>query len=184
LPTLADRTAWWTSANQRQLSVAREDGQVTIGIASDASDGFDASVTTRCKIVGDFVAQARFQLLQWTGANGIWVSLMAADLGGVNVYRTDAFGETYGVYVPPSGGKAVPARGSSGILRLIRQGGMITGSYRSGSDWVAIFGGKGPTADTAISLSVFNLPDVAPFAGQQAAVRFSDFTLAAKTLDC
>jgi hypothetical protein len=96
LPTLADRTAWWTAASQPQLSVTREDGQVTVRIPGDASDGFNAGIQTRCKIVGDFDARLSFQLLQWPGADGIWVSLMAADLGGVNTYRTDAFGQDYG----------------------------------------------------------------------------------------
>jgi hypothetical protein len=78
----------------------------------------------------------------------------------------------------------VPAGGSSGILRLTRERGTITGSYRAGSDWVTIFSGKGPTADTAINLSVFNIPSVAPFAGRPATVRFTGFTLVAKPLTC
>jgi hypothetical protein len=184
VPTLADETAWWTGANQQQLSVMHDNGQVRISIPSDASSGFNASVQTRCRIIGDFDARASFQLLQWPGADGIWVSLMAADLGGVNTYRTDAFGETYGAYIPPSGGTTAPAAGTSGVLRLTRHGDAITGSYRAGSRWVEIFSGRGPAADTAINLSVFNLADVAPFAGRPATVRFSTFTLAADRLSC
>ena len=164
--------------------MTREDGEVTIIVSREASDGFNATTTTRCRIIGDFDAQVRFQLLQWSGATGVWVSLMASDLGGVNAYRTDAFGETYGVYIPPSGGTSVPAAGNTGVLRLTRQGSTITGFYQAGRDWITIFAGRGPTDATSINLSVFNLPDVAPFAGRPATVRFSDFKLTARTLNC
>jgi DNA-binding SARP family transcriptional activator len=183
-PTLANRAAWWTGVNQRQLSVTPEGDQVTINIPGNATDGFNASLGTRCKVVGDFDAQVSFRLMQWSGADGIWVSLMAGDLGGVNAYRSDSFGEVYGAYIPPSGGTTVPATDSNGVLRLVRRGAKISGSYRVGNNWVTIFDGNGPTVNTAINLSVFNLPDVAPFAGRPATVRFNAFTLAATALAC
>jgi hypothetical protein len=184
VPTLGDPTDWWTAKSQPQLSVTHAGGQVTVTVSGDATDGFNASVQTRCRVVGDFDARATFQLVEWPGADGIWVSLMAANLGGVNTYRTDSFGETYGTYVPPSGGTSVPAAGFNGDLRLRREGARLTGAYRAGKDWITIFTGKGPTAETAINLSVFNLPEVAPFAGRPAVIRFSGFTLTAKTLHC
>jgi DNA-binding SARP family transcriptional activator len=183
-PTLADPTDWWTATHPRQLSVARTDDRVTVGMPGSAGDGFNATIETRCKVIGDFDARARFQLLQWPGTDGIWVSLMAADLGGVNTYRSDAFGETYGAYIPPHDGTTVPASGSSGTLRLTRQGNLITGSYLADGSWVTIYKAIGPTTDTAISLAVFNLPDVSPFAGRPATVSFDGFTLAARKLRC
>lgn len=161
-----------------------EGDQVTINVPGDATDGFNASLQTRCKVVGDFDAQVKFDLAQWSGADGIWVSLMASDLGGVNSYRSDSFGEIYGTYIPPSGGTSVSTDARKGSLRLTRRGDTISGLYRAGSNWVTIFDGKGPTANTAISLSVFNLPDIAPFAGRPATVRFSAFALAAETVTC
>jgi hypothetical protein len=125
-----------------------------------------------------------FRLVDWAGADGIWLSLSASDLGGVNVYRTDAFGESYGTYIPPSGGTSVPATGTGGSLRLVRKGSEISGSYRDGSNWVTIFSGAGPTAASALGLGVFNLADVATFAGRPATVRFDSFTLNAGTLAC
>ena len=170
--------------NQPELALRQADAQVTVNIAATATDGFNASLQSRCKVVGDFDARATFQLLQWPGVDGVWVSLMAADLGGVNTYRSDSFGEIYGAYIPPSGGTSVPTHDTGGVVRLTREGDTIAGSYRVGTEWTTIFSGTGPTAKTAISLAVFNLPDVAPFAGRAASVRFSAFTLTANRFDC
>ena len=47
-----------------------------------------------------------------------------------NVYRASAsWGDTYGVFYPPSAGTSVPATGSHGALRLVRQGTTMTGYY-------------------------------------------------------
>ena len=108
---------------------------------------------------------------------------MASNLNGVNTYRTDAFGQVYGTYIPDTGGTTVAASGDRGTLRLTRQGSIITGSYRDGGDWVTIFRGPGGNGDTSLSLSVFNLAH-APFAGRATTVMFDSFALTADALTC
>lgn len=141
------------------------------------------TIGTRCKAHGDFDAQAGFKLDQWPGANGVWVSLMASNLEGMNTHRTDAYGEVYGTYIPPSGGASVPASGDRGTLRLRREGSMVTGSYRHDGDWVTIFRAPGATGDTSLALSVFNL-SYAPFAGRATTVTYDSFALTGDALVC
>lgn len=183
-PTLADPRAWWTGGSDQQVAVTQADGVVTFAVSATAPDGFNASVRTRCRVEGDFDAEVDFHLVQWPGTDGITVTLMAADLGGVNTYRSDTFGESYGTYIPPSGGTLVPATGTSGTLRLARNGSTFTGSYNDGSRWVTIFSAAGPTQPTAVQLGVFNNQSVGLFGGRPATVSFDSFTLHAGTLDC
>jgi DNA-binding SARP family transcriptional activator len=183
-PTLADATGWWMGENSQQVVVTQATGVVTMAISATAPDGFNAALSSRCRVEGDFDAEVGFRLMQWPGADGINVTLMAADLGGVNTYRTDAFGESYGAYIPPSGGKVVPATGNSGTLRLARAGSEFTGSYNDGTGWVTIFSGTGPIQPTSVQLGVFNNVNVGAFGGRPATISFDSFTLNADTLDC
>ncbi len=183
-PTLADARGWWTGGSDQQVAVTQANGVVTVAVSATAPDGFNASVRTRCRVEGDFDAEVDFRLVQWPGSDSITVTLMAADLGGVNTYRTDAFGESYGTYIPPSGGTVVQATGDSGTLRLARKGNMFTGSYNDGTHWVTILSAPGPTQPTAVQLGVFNNTDVGLFGGRPATVSFDSFTLHAGTLDC
>jgi DNA-binding SARP family transcriptional activator len=183
-PTLADAKEWWTGGNDEQITVTQADGVVTVAVSAAAPDGFNASVRTRCRAEGDFDAEVSFHLLQWPGTDGISVTLMAADLGGLNTYRTDAFGESYGAWIPQSGGTVTAATGNSGTLRLARTGSQFAGSFKDGTTWVTIFSGPGPTQATAIQLGVFNQTNVGAFGGQPATVSFDSFTLNAATLDC
>jgi DNA-binding SARP family transcriptional activator len=182
-PTLADRTAWWNGSNQPGVTITHTGGQVTFGVAASARDEFTVTIGTRCKAHGDFDAQAGFRLVEWPGANGVWVSLMASNLEGMSTHRTDAYGESYGTYIPGTGGSTVPANGDRGTLRLRRQGNIITGYYRDGDDWVTILRGPGATGDTSLNLSVYNLT-YAPFAGRATTVTFDSFALTADALAC
>lgn len=177
-PVLGDRRGWWAGGgDQSQVTVDQTPGSVSFTVPATAPDGFNSSVTTRCRLAGDFDVQVGFRLDQWSGGDGIWVSLLAADLGGVNVYRTDAFGETYGAYFPPNGTPPVSASGSSGQLRLIRAGSEFTGEYDDGSGWRTLLQGPGSAAPTAVQLGVFNLSNVAPFAGYPAEITFTSLAV-------
>jgi DNA-binding SARP family transcriptional activator len=184
-PSLADPTTWLHGTNEADLQLVQSAGSVDVSIPATAMDGWSVFVQTRCRASGDFDARTHFTLSEWPGADGIWVSLAASDLGGVNAYRTDAFGESYGTYVPPSGGTSIHASGMGGWLRLARSASSITGSYsEDGQTWTTIYTGSGATDATALALGVFNLPSVASFAGMPARVAFDSFDLTAPTLDC
>ncbi len=189
IPTLDDPRTWWVgNPNPQEITVTQANGAVTFDVSGDAGNGFSTSLNTRCKASGDFDTSVHFTLLEWPGADGVWVSLFATDLGGVNTYRTDAFGEVYGFYVPPPNRPnqppLIPAAGNDGYLRLTRVGSTFTGSYSTdGTNWTAIGSEQGPTAPTGIDLGVFN-GDVATFADEPVRVRFDSFTLNAPSLTC
>jgi len=94
-----------------------------------------------------------FNLVTWPAQNGVWVSLM---VGGTpfNVYRVSwqfEPSEAYGAYLPPAG-TTVSATGTTGTLRLTREGDIFTAYYRSGDSWVPIISGTGPTGDVPLTL--------------------------------
>ena len=180
-----DRAIWFQGSDDPSVTISQAHGRVTVAVPSSAAQGFNAGIGTGCKAHGDFDARVRFTLVDWPFADGLWVSLMAADLGGVNTYRTNNFGsEQYGSFIPPSGGTLVPASSNRGVLRLARQGDTITSSYRQRGDWVTIFSGTGPTGDSGINLVVFNLSFVAPFGGAPATIAFESFALNADAIVC
>jgi hypothetical protein len=180
-----DTAVWFQGSDDPSVTISQGRGRVTVAVPSGAAQGFNAGIGTACKAHGDFDARLRFALVDWPFADGLWVSLMAADLGGVNTYRTNNFGsEQYGSFIPPSGGTLVPARGNRGVLRLTRQGDTITSSFREGGHWVMIFSGTGPTGDSGINLVVFNLSFVAPFGEAPATIAFESFALNADAIVC
>jgi hypothetical protein len=180
-----DSAIWVPFADDPNVTVSQGQGRVTVAVPSNAAQGFNAGIATRCKAHGDFDARLRFSLVDWPSGDGLLVSLLAVDLGGVNTYRTNNFGsEQYGSFIPPSGGTLVPANGNRGVLRLTRQGETITSSYRQGGHWVTIFSGIGPTSDTVLNLTVFNLSAIHPFGGLPATITFRSFALDADGVVC
>jgi hypothetical protein len=180
-----DSAIWFPFADDPNVTVSQGQGRVTVAVPSNAAQGFNAGIATRCKAHGDFDARLRFSLVDWPVGDGLNVSLLAVDLGGVNTYRTNNFGsEQYGSFIPPSGGTLVPTSGNRGVLRLTRQGDTFTSSYRQGGHWVTIFSGIGPTSDTALNLTVFNLSAIHPFGGLPATIAFRSFALDADGIVC
>jgi DNA-binding SARP family transcriptional activator len=174
---------WWPTANRPDLRVAESHGAVTVDVPASAGDNFGASVNTRCRAQGDFDARLAYHLVNWPGADGIYVNLAASDIRGVNVYRTDDFGEEYGAYFPP-GGNTLPTSDSQGVLRLVRTGASFTGYVGDGTTWTTIFSGPGATTDTRITIGVFNMSDTGAFAGKTATIAFDRFELHADAIRC
>jgi hypothetical protein len=182
-----DQSVWWYGTNDPNVSIDQGRGRVTVHVGAGASDSFNASVGSRCRLHGDFDAQLSYRLVDWPGNDSIDVSLMASDLGGVNVYASDDFGGGYGAYFPPSGGGFVQGPVSTtGSLRLVRRGDTFTGyeSDKQQGGWVQVATGSGSTADTGISLAVFNVPFAAPFGGLPATIEFTSLTAEADGIAC
>lgn len=159
------------------VTLTQKDDALYVSVSSTATNDFTSGLLTRCKLHGDFDATLSFRLVVWPPKNGVWVSLLAADTGGFNVYRVSWLfdqGEDYGTYLPPVG-STVPASGNSGVLRLSRQAANWTSYYLSDSNWVAIASSVGPTSDVALEPSVFNLSGVLPFGGAPTTVAFDGF---------
>ena len=168
------------------VTLTQKDEGLYVSVSSAATNDFNSLLSTRCKLRGDFDAVLSFRLVTWPPKNGVWLSLMAADTGGFNVYRVSWLfdtGEDYGTYLPPAGAIA-PASGNSGVLRLSRQAGNWTGYYLSGSNWVTLASGPGPTNDIALNPSVFNISSVLPFGGAATTVVFNGFHAIAAAVVC
>ena len=180
-----DPAVWFHGGSESDIAITQDRGRVTIAVPGNAAQSFFAGISTICRAHGDFDARARFALVDWPVGDGLWANLGATTLGGVNTYRTDAFGsEEYGSFIPPAGGTLVPADGDDGILRLTRQGSTITSSYRDQGRWVTIFSGTSSTADTVFTLGIFNLSNITPFGGMPATVSYSSFSLNADAIIC
>lgn len=168
------------------ITLTENNEALNISISFAATNDFTSGLSTRYKLHGDFDAILAFRLVIWPPKNGVWVSLMALDTGGFNVYRVSwqfDGGDEYGTFLPPVGA-TVPASGNVGALRLSRQGANWTGSYLSGSNWVALASGVGPTSDVALGPSVFNLSGVLPFGGAATTVAFDGFHAIAAQVVC
>ena len=183
-----DRNVWgWYGTNQPDnVAFSQSGGALNVSVSSTATNNFNASLGTRCKVRGDFDATLSYRLVEWPATNGVWVSLMAADTGGFNVYRVSwhfGDGEAYGAYLPPAG-TAVAASGDLGVLRLARQGSTWTGYYLLGRHWIPIASGVGPTDDVALSPAVFNGSNATSFGGAPTHVAFDSFHASAARVVC
>jgi hypothetical protein len=168
------------------VTLTQKDEGLYVSVSSTATNDFTGGLTTRCKLRGDFDAILSFRLVTWPPKNGVWLSLLAADTGGFNVYRVSwqfDTGDDYGAYLPPAGAIA-PASGNSGVLRLSRQAGYWTAYYLSGGSWVTLASAPGPTSDVALNPSVFNLSGVLPYGGAATTVAFKGFHAIAAAVVC
>ncbi len=180
-----DSAVWFQGGSESDIAISQDRGRVTIAVPGNAAPSFFAGVSTICQAHGNFDARARFALVDWPVGDGLWANLGATSLGGVNTYRTNAFGsEDYGSFIPPAGGTLVPASGDDGIFRLTREGSTITSSYWNEGKWVTIFSGTSSTADTVFTLGIFNLSGITPFGGMPATVSYSSFSLDADAIIC
>jgi hypothetical protein len=183
-----DTSVWWVGNNNpNAVAISQAEGHVTVSVSGHAPNNFDAGIATICLARGDFDARVGFELSAWPAFNGIWVSLMAHDrdwnlLG--NAYRASAsWGDTYGVYYPPSAGTTAPAAASGGALRLVRQGATMTGYYFAAGRWVALYSGSVPVSDVRFKLDVFNGP-ATPFGGDWATISLDNFFVVADAITC
>jgi hypothetical protein len=177
--------AWWGTNQPGLVDFAQGGGVLTVNVSAGAQPDFNVGGQTRCLAHGDFDAQVGFDLLAWPPQNGVTVSLM---VGGTpyNVYRVSwQFPQTeaYGAFLPPAG-TTLPATGTTGTLRLTRQGDIFTAYYLSGRSWIPIISGNGPTGDVPLTLAVFNISAAATFAGLPVTVAFDDFHVFADRIVC
>ena len=177
--------AWWGTNQPGFADFAQGGGVLTVNVSAGAQNDFNVGSQTRCLAHGDFDAQVGFNLVTWPAQNGVWVALM---VGGTpfNVYRVSwqfQQSEAYGAYLPPAG-TTLPATGTSGTLRLTRQGDIFTAYYLSGRSWVPIISGTGPTGDVPLTLAVFNISGAATFAGLPVTVAFDNFHVFADRIVC
>ena len=73
-----DRNVWgWYGTNQPDnVAFSQSGGALNVSVSSTATNNFNASLGTRCKVRGDFDATLSYRLVEWPATNGVWVSLM------------------------------------------------------------------------------------------------------------
>lgn len=181
--------AFWGGNDSSDVSITQGHGTLTFTVGGGATNDFNSSLTTRCAAHGDFDARLSFDLPQWPIDNGIWVSLNTTNTGGFNAYRVSwqfQTGDSYSAFLPGTDGPPpVPAdTGSSGTLRLTRDGSTWAGYYLRGDTWVLLDTGPGPTGDIGFTPGIFNLSGVIPFGGKPATVNFDRFQVKADSIVC
>jgi hypothetical protein len=177
--------AGWGTNQPGLVDFAQGGGVLTVNVTAAAQNDFNVGGQTRCLAHGDFDAQVDFNLVTWPGQNGVWVSLMVSGTP-YNVYRVSwqlQPSEAYGAYLPPAQA-LLPATGTTGTLRLTRQGDIFTAYYLSGRSWIPIVSGTGPTDDVPLTLAVFNISAASPFAGLPVTVAFDNFHVFADRIVC
>jgi hypothetical protein len=168
-------------------AISQAEGHLTFNISGRAGDNLNAALRTRCRAHGNFDARISFELSAWPAYDGVDVGLMAYD--GWNlvgfVYRVFAYwGDTYGAYYPLSNGTVVPASGSRGTMRLVRQGTTMTSYYWGGNQWVQVFAGEVPASDVSLNPTVFTSSGATQFGHDWALIQFDDFHLTADGIVC
>lgn len=184
-----DPKIWWSGGNRPDLvAVSQAEGHLTVSVSGRAGNDFNAGVGTLCRAHGDFDARVSIDLIAWPAFDGVWVALMAfgdgASLVG-NVYRASgSWGDSYGAWYPQSGGTAVPATGSHGVMRLVRRGTTMNGYYFAGNQWVSIFVGEVPLSDVNFNLTVSNGSANTQFGGDWATIHLDNFIVTADAITC
>jgi hypothetical protein len=177
---------YWGSNQPSYASFGQADGALTVNVSGDAQPDFGVGGATRCVAHGDFDARVAFDLRSWPAENGTWVNLAITGTP-FNVYRVSwqfPEHEAYGAYFPPSNGNA-SATGTTGQLRLTREGSTITAYYLGdGGIWVPVLSSGGPTDDASFTLGVFNISNAATFAGLPVSVSFDNLHVSADAIVC
>lgn len=142
-------------------------------------------IFTKCSLSGDFDVQVDYLLLAWPANNSHSLRLGAFDLGvgpfgGVGINRFSGAEEFYTmVFVDDAGGPATTD--TSGKLRLVRIGSILSGFFHDGFDWVLVGSRVASTVNTRFNLDVGTTDPDAP-GGIVAA--FDNFRVNAGTVSC
>jgi WD40-like Beta Propeller Repeat len=149
-------------------SVTETNGRLEVSFPSntlnDPGSGFaDAGVSTQCHLLNDFDMQVDYQLLQWPPQSGVNVDF------NIPTFVNGSFNEVFGLFVfDPGGGTGVstnfpggnntfiPAPESSGTLRFVHVGSMLTAYRLTPSGWSAIQSVSDPENDAVVSLDLFS----------------------------
>jgi len=174
---------WLPTYRNPGTTVDVADGSLQLGVAADAlldpRSGLGAGATTRCTLNGDFDVSVDYRLLDWPEANGVNVNLSLD--GGFSVFRSNSFGESVGAWFPPFGGSGADTA-LAGSLRLAREQGVLTASYRRDGEWVGLRSALVGNGPQHVSLSIW--VDGARFAHRDVRVAFDNLRFARGRLSC
>ncbi len=158
--------------------------------ASATGDPFGAEVKSICRLVGDFDIQVDYLLTAWPQANGIRLGL-AVNPGDSKVARISFVGgdgvpgypnEVYLTHFADGLGGITGTGDLSGKLRLVREGGLLTGYYFGAGGWVALHTGPGTAGAVTVMLRSWSHSQV--FKHEEVRVAFDNFRVSRGTVVC
>jgi dipeptidyl aminopeptidase/acylaminoacyl peptidase len=151
-------------------------------VQSGQYDFINAGWYSKCQLVGDFDAQADYQLLEWPAANGVSAQINAVYPNGPLAMReSQAWGEQYTAWISPVA-TSLPTFDMAGSLRLQREGNTAASSYLSGSGWVPI--SSGPTALDPATINLEAQSIMNRFAHREVKIAWDNFRINSGTISC
>jgi hypothetical protein len=177
-----DGSTWVTDSQSPGTTQVVDHGSLQLTATSAAAAGLHDGILTLCQAQGDFDARVSFTLPVWPADDGVSVALNAPNLG--NAFIQDAVGgDTYGLFVHPTGLTTRATHDTGGGLRLTRTGDMTSAYKRvsSSSQWTRIAHFSGPTTDTWAGVAIWNIEG---FGGLPVTARTDSFHLRAAGLSC
>lgn len=181
-----DPLVWIPSESGGPL-VDEQNGRVELTVPSTSSGAsFGATLTTVCKLIGDFDIQVDYELLEWPANAGVRMGFTVHDdKSSARAWFFNDFTQDDS-YVAQHGGsiQTAPATGMTGTLRMTRAGDTWTSYYWDGAMWAVINSSiQSLTDEYQVRLQIWGHD--ASFSDQQVRVAFDDFTLVSGTVvDC
>ena len=181
---------WHLASHGQGLDAAERNGRLEFSIAPDVATesgfGIDQHYGTNCRLIGDFDARVEFKLLAWPPADGMYVEFGAyfpLNAGFEYISRQgrwstggwDAYSSSLGW------ARIAETTDTAGVLRLTREGGVLTGYYRAGKRWIRLGSERAPQP-TQLILELWSNAD--QFGHVPASAAFDNFTAIADDVEC
>jgi WD40 repeat protein len=182
----------WHQINDPGGTVSETGGQTVLTISAGAVPGgqydqVDEHIGSQCSLVGDFDYQVDYSLLTWPHLGGFRANLAGffanASIGraSVPIPWAPSWNDEQVQGYSDGGGGQFASSDSSGTLRLVRSGGIVTGYVKLGGGWRPAFSGAA-TGDTVYGVDLS--ASAAEFGHLDGSVAFDNFKLTSGTLRC
>jgi DNA-binding SARP family transcriptional activator len=181
---------WHIAGHGQGVEVAERNARLELSIAPDITPqaGFvEEHYGTQCRLVGDFDARVQFKLLTWPPANGTYLQFGAyfpVNGSAEQVSREGRWvsGAGWDAYTSSLGWSRIAATSdSTGTLRLLREGGVLSGYYRAGREWIRLGSERSPHP-TQLMLGLSS--NAEQFGHASASVAFDNFSATADDVEC
>jgi hypothetical protein len=182
-----DTSFWSVTGNSPEAAASVAGGHLVVDVPAKAKplpgqDYVSAGVYSRCTLGGDFAVQVDYDLPVWPDANGVNLNF---SVGNRTLFRHDGVGfDGVSSYFPPfPGGAYVADDRTSGSLRFVRSGDVVTGYTRDPTGtWQQLEGARSTRDPVNVGLSIFTNRPVA--GAQDVQARFDDFRITRGAIAC
>lgn len=187
--TVLNTRIWTLSAWGTGVDLTRRDNRLEVTMHADAApdtrwNAMAAGYQTSCSFVGDFDARIDYELVDWPASNGAVVGFNASFQDNVvNVVRKSlaAGNEQYGFSAPKGESRDRETTDTSGTLRLMRAGNLITAYYRRGKRWEELDWAR---RSGSVHLQFVLWASGTDFAHHEVTVAFDNFVVEAPSSAC